>query len=144
MKKFTKNLLQIVTGIATVATLFAGKVAMALTAQEGAEAARADGMPANLVGPEGVFNKITSTVLYAVGIVSVIMLIYGGLRYVMSGGDSKKVTDAKNTILYAIIGLIIAVLSYAIVHFVLQAIDTNLGGDNESTEAVMLMTGLFH
>lgn len=144
MKKFTKNLLQIVTGIATVATLFAGKVAMALTAQEGAEAARADGMPANLVGPEGVFNKITSTVLYAVGIVSVIMLIYGGLRYVMSGGDSKKVTDAKNTILYAIIGLIIAVLSYAIVHFVLQAIDTNLGGGNESTEAVMLMTGLFH
>lgn len=144
MKKFTKNLLQIVTGIATVATLFAGKVAMALTAQEGAEAARADGMPANLVGPEGVFNKITSTVLYAVGIVSVIMLIYGGLRYVMSGGDSKKVTDAKNTILYAIIGLIIAVLSYAIVHFVLQAIDTNLGGGNESTEAVMLMTRLFH
>lgn len=144
MKKFTKNLLQIVTGIATVATLFAGKVAMALTAQEGAEAARADGMPANLVGPEGVFNKITSTVLYAVGIVSVIMLIYGGLRYVMSGGDSKKVTDAKNTILYAIIGLIIAVLSYAIVHFVLQAIDTNLGGGNESTEAVMLTTGLFH
>lgn len=144
MKKFTKNLLQIVTGIATVATLFAGKVAMALTAQEGAEAARADGMPANLVGPEGVFNKITSTVLYAVGIVSVIMLIYGGLRYVMSGGDSKKVTDAKNTILYAIIGLIIAVLSYAIVHFVLQAIDTNLGGGSESTEAVMLMTGLLH
>lgn len=143
MKKFTKNLLQIVTGIVTVATLFAGKVAMALSAQEGAEAARADGMPADLVGPEGVFNKITSTVLYAVGIVSVVMLIYGGLRYVMSGGDSKKVTDAKNTILYAIIGLIIAVLSYAIVHFVLQAIDTNLGDGNESTEAIMLMTGLF-
>ncbi len=143
MKKFTKNLLQIITGIVTVATLFAGKVAMALSAQEGAEAARADGMPADLVGPEGVFNKITSTVLYAVGIVSVVMLIYGGLRYVMSGGDSKKVTDAKNTILYAIIGLIIAVLSYAIVHFVLQAIDTNLGDGNESTEAIMLMTGLF-
>lgn len=143
MKKFTKNLLQIVTGIATVATLFAGKVAMALTAQEGAAAARADDMPADLVGPDGVFNKITSTILYAVGIVSVIMLIYGGLRYVMSGGDSKKVTDAKNTILYAIIGLIIAVLSYAIVHFVLQAIYTNLGDGSEATEAVMLMTGLF-
>lgn len=143
MKKFAKNLLQIVTSVTIVATLFAGKVAMALTAQEGAEAARADGMPANLVGTDGVFNKITSTVLYAVGIVSVIMLIYGGLRYVMSGGDSKKVTDAKNTILYAIIGLIIAVLSYAIVTFVLRAIDTNLGGE-EATEAVLLMTGFFH
>lgn len=124
-------------GFATVATLFAGKVAFALTAQEGAEAARADGMPADLVGPDGVFNKITSTVLYAVGIVSVIMLIYGGFRYIMSGGDSKKVTDAKNTILYAIIGLIIAVLAYAIVHFVLGAIDANLGSGPE-TEAVLM------
>jgi hypothetical protein len=50
------------------------------------------------------------------------MLIYGGLRYVISGGDSKKVTDAKNTIMYAIIGLIIAILSYAIVNFVINSI----------------------
>ena len=50
MKKFTKNLLQITTGICTMFTLCAGK-AMALTVQEGAEAARADGMPAELIGP---------------------------------------------------------------------------------------------
>jgi hypothetical protein len=50
------------------------------------------------------------------------MLIYGGLRYVLSGGDSKKVTDAKNTIMYAIIGLIISILSYAIVNFVINAV----------------------
>lgn len=139
MKKFTKNLLQFITGVSAMATLFAGKVAMALTAQEGAEAARADGMPANLVGADGVFNKITSTVLYAVGIVAVIMLIYGGFRYVMSGGDSKKVTDAKNTILYAIIGLIVAVLAYAIVHFVLGAIDYTTG---EEVEEALLLSGL--
>lgn len=139
MKKFTKNLLQIITGISAMATLFAGKVAMALTAQEGAEAARADGMPENLVGQDGVFNKITSTVLYAVGIVAVIMLIYGGLRYVMSGGDSKKVTDAKNTILYAIIGLIIAVLAYAIVNFVLGTIDYTTGS---GAQEALLMSGL--
>ena len=53
------------------------------------------------------------------------MLIFGGLRYVVSGGDSKKVTDAKNTVLYAIIGLIIAILSYAIVNFVLNAIGSS-------------------
>ena len=69
-----------------------------------------------------VFTKITNTVLYAVGIISVIMLIYGGLRYVISGGDSKKVTDAKNTIMYAIIGLIISILAYAIVNFVINAV----------------------
>ena len=50
------------------------------------------------------------------------MLIIGGIRYVISGGDSKKVTDAKNTIMYAIIGLIIAILAYAIVNFVITAV----------------------
>ena len=79
-------------------------------------------MPAELVGANGVFTKITNTILYAVGIISVVMLIYGGLRYVISGGDSKKVTDAKNTIMYAIIGLIIAILAYAIVNFVINAV----------------------
>ena len=121
MKKFTKNLLQIVTGVGTVATLCAGK-AMALTVQEGAEAARVDSMPAELVGANGVFTQISNTILYVVGVISVIMLVWGGLRYILSGGDNKKVTDAKNTILYAIIGLIIAVLAFAIVNFVLNAI----------------------
>lgn len=79
-------------------------------------------MPSELVGVNGVFTRITNTVLYAVGIISVIMLIYGGLRYVISGGDSKKVTDAKNTIMYAIIGLIISILAYAIVNFVINAV----------------------
>ncbi len=107
-------------------TLSAGRV-MALSVQEGAEAARGDGMPTELLGDSGVFTRLTNTVLYAVGIVSVVMLIYGGLRYVLSGGDNKKVTDAKNTILYAIIGLIIAILAYAIVNFVINAIaGTNL------------------
>lgn len=121
MKKFARNVLQIITGISTAATLCAGK-AMALTVQEGAEAARAEGMPAELVGDAGIFTRITSIALYVIGAVSVIMLIWGGLRYILSGGDSKKITDAKNTVLYAIIGLIIAFLAYAIIRFVLNAI----------------------
>lgn len=136
MKKFTKNFLQLMTGIATVFTLSAGKV-MALTVQEGAEAARADGMPSNLVGADGVFTRITNTALYAVGAVSVIMLIWGGLRYVISGGDSKKITDAKNTILYALLGLIIAFFAYAIVNFVLNAISP------APVENTAVLTGLF-
>lgn len=131
MKKFTKNVLQIVTGISTVMTLCAGK-AMALTVQEGAEAARADGMPADLIGDNGVFTRITTIALSAIGAISVIMLVWGGLRYILSGGDSKKITDAKNTILYAIIGLIIAFLSYAIIRFVLNAI-----GAPTETEAAL-------
>ncbi len=134
MKKFTKNVLQIITGVCTAITLCAGK-AMALTVQEGAEAARAEGMPAELVGPDGVFTRITSIALYVIGAISVIMLIWGGLRYIISGGDNKKVTDAKNTILYAIIGLIFAVLAYAIVRFVLNSIG-NLSTDG--TEAALI------
>lgn len=127
MKKIFKKAGQVFTGAAAMVTLFAGR-AMATTmkyenpAQAGANAARANGMPAELIGATGVFTRITNTILYAVGIISVVMLVYGGLRYIVSGGDSKKVTDAKNTIMYAIIGLIIAILSYAIVNFVISAI----------------------
>ncbi len=56
-----------------------------------------------------------------VGIAAVIMIIYGGLRYITSGGDSGSVGNAKNTIIYAIVGLIIVALAQLIVHFVLNA-----------------------
>lgn len=121
MKKMTKYILQIITGIGTTLTLCAGK-AMAFTVQEGAESARAEGMPTELVGDNGIIQRFTSIALYVIGAISVIMLIWGGLRYILSGGDNKKITDAKNTILYAIIGLIIAFLAYAIVSFVLKSI----------------------
>ena len=94
----------------------------ALTLREGAEAARCDGCPENLFGDTGVFKQVTNTILYIVGIIAVIMLIIGGIKYVVSGGDSKKVTDAKNTVLYAIIGLVIAFLAFAIVNFVISAL----------------------
>ncbi len=136
MKKFTKNILQITTGICTMVTLCAGK-AMALTVQEGAEAARADGMPENLVGPDGVFTQVTNTVLYVVGAISVLMLVWGGFRYIISGGDSKKVTDAKNTILYAILGLIIAFFAYAIVNFVLNTISPTPAQNAENTALLL-------
>lgn len=128
MKKIFKKAGQVFTGAAAAVTLMAGRVMAAEAggasnpAQAGANTAKGSGMPSELVGVNGVFTRITNTVLYAVGIISVIMLIYGGLRYVISGGDSKKVTDAKNTIMYAIIGLIISILAYAIVNFVINAV----------------------
>lgn len=69
-------------------------------------------------------NNIIKTVINVfsliVGIVAVIMIIIGGLKYITSGGDSGNVTGAKNTILYAIIGLIVVALSQIIVRFVLE------------------------
>lgn len=66
-------------------------------------------------------KTITDVLLFALGAIAVIMIIIGGIRYVISGGDSSAVTGAKNTILYAVIGLVVAVLAYAIVNFVISS-----------------------
>ena len=111
-----------------------GDNTMALTLREGAEAARCDGCPTDLFGDTGVFKQVTNTILYIVGIIAVIMLIIGGVKYVVSGGDAKKVTDAKNTVLYAIIGLVIAFLAFAIVNFVISALPS---GTEEAVGQIM-------
>ncbi len=59
-----------------------------------------------------------------VGIIAVIMIIIGGVKYITSGGDAGNVTGAKNTILYAIIGLIVVALAQTIVFFVLNKATT--------------------
>lgn len=63
--------------------------------------------------------KIINILSVIVGIIAVIMIIIGGFRYITSGGSSEKITSAKNTILYAIIGLIIVALAQVIVRFIL-------------------------
>lgn len=57
-----------------------------------------------------------------VGVVAVIMIIIGGLKYITSGGDSGNITGAKNTILYAIIGLVVIVFAQVVVRFVLKRV----------------------
>lgn len=99
--------------------------ASALTLQEGAQAAQCDGCPSDLFGDNGIFKQVTNTILYVVGIIAVVMLIIGGIKYLLSGGDSKKVTDAKNTVLYAIIGLVVCFLSFAIVNFVISSLPSS-------------------
>ena len=123
MKNITKLALSVI--ITGCLALCGFSSVSAMTLQEGAEAARCDGCPADLFGDTGAFKQITNTILYIVGIIAVIMLIIGGVKYVLSGGDSKKVTDAKNTVLYAIIGLVIAFLAYAIVNFVITALPSS-------------------
>ena len=121
MKNVFKVILPVALAIVFCAAMLVPSVS-ALTLREGAEAARCDECPSDLFGDNGVFKQVTNTVLYIVGIIAVIMLIIGGIRYVISGGDSKKVTDAKNTVLYAIIGLVICFFSYAIVNFVITSL----------------------
>lgn len=69
-----------------------------------------------------ILHSIINLFSLVVGIVSVLMIIYGGLKYITSGGDSSNVGSAKNTILYAIIGIVIVALAQFIVRFVLTKI----------------------
>jgi multisubunit Na+/H+ antiporter MnhB subunit len=87
----------------------------------GAGAAKSEDQGTDLFGDGGIFRTITNVLLFLIGAVSVIMLIIGGIRYTISGGDSTAVTSAKNTILYAVIGIVVALLAYAIVNFVLDS-----------------------
>ena len=88
----------------------------------GVGSARGDGVPTNLAsGEDSIVKRAINIMLYAIGVISVVMLIYGGFRYVISGGQKESVTAAKNTILYAIVGLLIAIFAYAIVKFVIGA-----------------------
>jgi hypothetical protein len=122
-----RNVLKVILSVIMVGAISLTGLASvsALTLQEGAEAAKCDGCPENLFGDAGIFKQVTNTILYIVGIIAVVMLIIGGIKYVVSGGDSKKVTDAKNTVLYAIIGLVIAFLAFAIVNFVISALPSS-------------------
>ncbi len=66
-----------------------------------------------------VIKNITNVLLWIVGVVAVIVLIIGGLMYITSAGDTEKTKRAKDAILYAVVGIVIAALAYAIVNFVI-------------------------
>lgn len=67
-------------------------------------------------------KNITNVILFLLGAVAVIVIIIGGLMYVLSAGDPGKAKTAKDTILYAVIGLIVALFAGAIVNFVVANI----------------------
>lgn len=71
---------------------------------------------------DGVIKTVVNILSVIVGIIAVIAVILGGAKYITSGGDSGKVASAKNTVIYALVGLIIVALSQVIVRFVLSKV----------------------
>ncbi|HEY8992839.1 MAG TPA: hypothetical protein VIM37_03250 [Candidatus Microsaccharimonas sp.] len=120
LRTFTPVILATV--LVFVAALFVSQDSFALSIMDGVNAAKGSGQPTELFGSGGVVTTITNVLLFVVGALSVIMLIVGGLRYAISGGSSSAVTAAKNTVLYAIVGLVIAFLAYAAINFVLTSL----------------------
>lgn len=70
---------------------------------------------------QGFLKKIINLLLYILGAIAVVMIVIGGIRYTTSNGDSGATKSAKDTIMYAVIGLVVAVMAYAIVNFVLKS-----------------------
>lgn len=71
----------------------------------------------------GVMNAISAAVQIlsiVVGIAAVIMVISAGLKYITSGGDAQKVANAKTTLIYALVGLVVVALAQFLVHFVIN------------------------
>lgn len=120
-----------VLGVGLLAQPVPAHAAFDKSIKEGADAAQGkdqQGDAATLFGEGGqggIFRTITNVMLFLIGAISVIMLIIGGIRYVVSGGDSTAVQNAKNTILYAIVGVVVAILSYAVVNFVIDSFAGN-------------------
>lgn len=90
----------------------------------GANCAAPAGASDNLFSQGGIFQQISNTLIFLVGAIAVIMLIIGGLRYVTSNGEASSIKGAKDTITYAIVGIVVAILSFAAVSFVIGRFQT--------------------
>lgn len=73
---------------------------------------------------QSIVTTIINIFSIVVGIVAVIMIIVGGFKYITSGGDSGNISSAKNTIVYAVIGLVIVALAQFVVQFVLNKVNS--------------------
>lgn len=73
-----------------------------------------------LFGPNSIWTNVINTLIFVVGAAATIMIVIGGLRYVLSGGDSAGTKSAKETIIYACVGLVISLMAYGIVNFILS------------------------
>jgi len=113
-------------GLATFLTVGSPAAVLAGTPQDevcqGIGAATGSGCQTS-ISLRTVIRNIINIFSVIIGVVAVVMIMVAGFRYVTAAGDSGNVTSAKNTLIYAIVGLVIAGLSQAIVRFVLESVN---------------------
>lgn len=105
---------------------FVPAVALAQTKEDICKGVGLAGGTANCAEPstgpsvDSTVKLVVSILSFIVGLAAVIMIIIGGFKYITSSGDANNISSAKNTILYAIVGLVVAVLAQVLVRFVLN------------------------
>ena len=83
-------------------------------------ATTADMKNKSIAGEGGLISILINFLLWTVGILSVVMIIFSGFRYITSAGDASKTKSAQSTLTYSVVGLIVAILAYAIVNMVIN------------------------
>ena len=119
MKRYRKTLVAAVLSVAVAVVAVVMPIAVPSASAQfrsGLDAAQTREMSTKPIGT--TIGDIVNVFLYFVGAVAVIVVIWGGFQYITSSGDSQKATTAKNTIMYAVIGIVVVVMSYAIVNWV--------------------------
>jgi hypothetical protein len=107
------NLALVSAGTLLPTTIFAA------TSGAACDGAKAVGGDCTATGLSGSIQSIIDTTFYIIGAIAVLVIILGGIYYITSTGDAKRIQRAKDTILYAVIGLAVAILAKAIVGFVI-------------------------
>lgn len=117
--KLTLLSLAAIIGISTVAApVYVGAASGRDEARAGLNAVN-DGNTTNITGS---IKNIVNMMLFVLGAIAVVMIVVGGIRYTTSAGDSGRIKAAKDTIMYSVVGVVVALLAYAIVNFVLTNI----------------------
>lgn len=121
MKNFKMMILSVLAvlavGLAVSPVALAACSTAAECVKDGSQAPGSTGGPTDI---KDIIKAVTNILLFVLGAIAVIMIIIGGIKYVVSQGDQSALTSAKNTILYSVIGLIVALLAYGIVNFVVD------------------------
>lgn len=110
-----------------------------------AEALKAAGCPGgeDTVEVGKIVQNVINVVIAALGIVAVLFVVIGAAQYVTSQGDPAKTKRARDTIIYALLGVLLAVFAYAIVNFIISAIASNNGGGEATGGCIFCSSVLY-
>lgn len=87
----------------------------------------------SIAGEGGLISILINFLLWTVGILSVVMIIFSGFRYITSAGDAAKTKSAQTALTYSIVGLIVAVFAWAIVNIVLDRIGVKTSSNSTNS-----------
>lgn len=107
-------------GVASLSTNVSAQAANSVVKKGITTATTTDMQNKSIAGEGGLISILINFLLWAVGILSVVMIIFSGFRYITSAGDAAKTKSAQTALTYSIVGLIVAVLAWVIVKMVLK------------------------